>query len=124
MYLSAVRGPLGGLGDRLVWAGWLPVSLLVGLVLVAAGGSPAVVVLTFLGVYNAGHLAIRGWAYRVGLAEGPAVSRKLQAVDLAGKTDRIQGLGALLLGGLWGLLLVRASTAGTGGRLWPILVAR
>ncbi len=103
-FKSAVRGPLGGLGDRLVWAGWLPTCLLVGLILVVMSAPPWVVVVVFLGLYNVGHLGFRLWAFRTGLAAGPAVARTLQVADLAEKTDRIQSVATLLLGVLAGLI--------------------
>lgn len=120
-FKSAVRGPLGGLGDRLVWTAWLPFALLIGLILVAAGAGPAVVVVAVLAVYNVGHLAFRGWAYRAGLEAGPTVARSLHAADLGGKSDRVQALDALLLGVLLGLLTVRA--AGYGAVGWGVLAA-
>src|SRR5947208_9605690 len=50
---SALCGPLGSLGDRLVWAGWLPVTSGLALIGVALGlGMDAV--LGFLIVYNVG----------------------------------------------------------------------
>lgn len=65
----ALCGPLGALGDRLVWAGWLPFMSGLTLIGVALGlGLPAI--LGFLVVYNAGHVALRWWALRAGLAYG------------------------------------------------------
>ena len=103
-FKSAVRGPLGGLGDRLVWVGWLPTCLLVGLILVVVSAPAWVCVLTFLGLYNVGHLGFRIWAFRTGWEAGPAVARELQTADLADKTDRIQTVATLLLGLLAGLV--------------------
>ena len=70
---SALCGPLGSLGDRLVWAGWLPVTSGLALVGVALGlGMNAV--LGFLIVYNVGHVALRWWALRAGWAHGVRVA--------------------------------------------------
>lgn len=74
---QALVGPLGSLGDRLVWAGVLPASTGIGLVL-AATVSPVVGALTFLGLYNAAHFWLRVWTLRVGWLEGVAVSRALK----------------------------------------------
>ena len=58
-FRTALPGPLGSVGDRLVWASWLPFCSLVALAVYGTGGSPLAVVGTFLLLYNAGHLALR-----------------------------------------------------------------
>jgi PTS system mannose-specific IID component len=69
---EALCGPLGSLGDRLVWAGWLP--FLSGLTIAAiALGAGWVAVAGFLVVYNVGHVALRWWALRAGWAHGARV---------------------------------------------------
>ena len=40
-FRTALAGPLGSVGDRLVWASWLPFCSLVALCVFGAGGSPA-----------------------------------------------------------------------------------
>jgi len=73
---SALCGPLGSLGDRLVWAGWLPVTSGLALIGVALGlGMGAI--LGFLVVYNVGHVALRWWALRAGWAHGVRVAAAL-----------------------------------------------
>ncbi|MGH7569740.1 MAG: PTS system mannose/fructose/sorbose family transporter subunit IID [Gemmatimonadales bacterium] len=73
---TALCGPLGSLGDRLVWAGWLPFTSGLGLIGVALGlGLGAM--LGFLVVYNAGHVALRWWALRAGWAHGVRVAKAL-----------------------------------------------
>jgi len=70
---EALCGPLGSVGDRLVWAGWLP--FLSGLTLVAiALGAGWMSVAAFLIVYNVGHVALRWWALRAGWTHGARVS--------------------------------------------------
>src|SRR5690606_5329083 len=69
-FKTAVRGSLGTLGDRLVWATWRPVCLLFALALALAGASWWAVVAAFLLVYNVGHGWLRLWGFRAGLAEG------------------------------------------------------
>src|SRR2546422_542378 len=70
---EALCGPLGSLGDRLVWAGWLP--FLSGLTLAAiALGAGWVAVAAFLIVYNIGHVALRWWALKAGWTHGVHVS--------------------------------------------------
>lgn len=74
---TALCGPLGALGDRLVWAGWLPLTSGLALIGVALGlGLWAV--FGFLIVYNIGHVALRWWALRAGWAYGGQVARALR----------------------------------------------
>lgn len=105
-FKHAIGGPLGGLGDSLVWATWLPVTLLVALVMGWAGVAPAVIVMTFLVVYNTGHLGLRLWGFRSGWSAGREVGALLRGARLGRLTDRLGKCGALLLGVLVGLLLV------------------
>ena len=75
---TALSGPLGSVGDRLVWAGWLPLTAGLAIAGVALGlGWTAV--LGFLIVYNAGHVALRWWALRQGWRLGLKVVAALQA---------------------------------------------
>jgi PTS system mannose-specific IID component len=117
----AVRGPLGSLGDALVWASWLPAVSVFALVLYWLGLPGWLVVTAFLVVYNVGHLGLRLWGFRVGLAEGRNVAQRLAGAKLGGLTNRLRSLGALLLGTLVGVVL-----AGDGGLIdagpgWTLL---
>jgi PTS system mannose-specific IID component len=76
-FRSALAGPLGSVGDRLVWASWLPFCSLVSLCVYGAGGSALAVVGTFLLLYNAGHFALRAWGLNVGLRRGLNVASAL-----------------------------------------------
>jgi PTS system mannose-specific IID component len=76
-FRTALCGPLGSVGDRLVWAAWLPFCSLLALLAFGARGGPWVVVGGFLLLYNTGHLALRAWALRVGLARGLQVAQAL-----------------------------------------------
>ncbi|MBA3560336.1 MAG: PTS system mannose/fructose/sorbose family transporter subunit IID, partial [Gemmatimonadaceae bacterium] len=58
-FRTALCGPLGSVGDRLVWAGWLPLCSVLSLVAFALGAAPATTLLIFLGLYNVGHLGLR-----------------------------------------------------------------
>lgn len=73
----AAPGPLGSVGDRLVWAGWLPLCSAVALVAFGLGASPWVVVALFLGLYNLGHLGLRIWGLHAGWAHGLRVAQAL-----------------------------------------------
>jgi len=129
-FRTALPGPLGSVGDRLIWAGWLPFCSLLAMVVFGLGGGPLAVVGTFLGIYNAGHIGLRLWGLRVGwkyglqvaqalgnpvLRKGPAVIAPIAAfatglgVPLA--LIRIIGpgrtlLGAVLIGAVLGAALI------------------
>lgn len=72
----ALIGPLGSVGDQLIWAEWLPLSVAIGLIVAALATVPAGVV-TFLIVYNALHLALRWWGLAAGWRAGVGVSGPL-----------------------------------------------
>ncbi|HEX4629016.1 MAG TPA: PTS system mannose/fructose/sorbose family transporter subunit IID, partial [Gemmatimonadales bacterium] len=74
---TALCGPLGSLGDRLVWAGWLPFTSGLALVGVALGHGLAAI-LGFLLVYNVGHVALRWLALRAGWRYGARVAVALR----------------------------------------------
>lgn len=76
-FRTALAGPLGSVGDRLVWAAWLPLSSLVALAVFGFGGGVLAVLLTFLGLYNVGHLALRIWGLQVGWNHGMRVAHAL-----------------------------------------------
>jgi PTS system mannose-specific IID component len=76
-FRTALCGPLGSVGDQLVWAGWLPFCSLVSLIAFGLGARPLAVVLTFLLLYNAGHLALRVWGLHVGWTRGLGVASAL-----------------------------------------------
>ena len=111
----AVRGPLGSLGDTLIWVGWRPATVLSALVLALAGAPPIATVVVFLALYNAGHLILRAWGFRVGLEWGSQVGDSLRAVALPRQADRFAAAGVFLLGGLVGLALGQ----GWVGEDWP-----
>jgi mannose PTS system EIID component len=118
-FRTALCGPLGSVGDRLVWAGWLPFCSLLALAAFGLGAGPAAVLLIFLGLYNVGHIGLRVWGLRVGwthgmrvaaalanpvLRQGPTYIARAAAV-LAGialplALDRIIEPGRALLGGV------------------------
>lgn len=76
-FRTALAGPLGSVGDRLVWASWLPLCSLVALVAFGLDARPLVVAAIFLGLYNLGHLSLRAWGLRVGFEKGLRVADSL-----------------------------------------------
>lgn len=95
---SALRGTLGAVGDRLVWAGSLPVASAAGLTLTAAGlgwAGP----LAFLLIYNVVHLWLRAWGLRAGWQCGRNLAPALRS-DTLMLLLRGMGPAALLLLGM------------------------
>lgn len=76
-FRTALCGPLGSVGDRLVWAGWVPFCSFLTLAAVGLGLGPLGAVVLFLGIYNAGHFWLRIWGLREGLAKGLKVAQSL-----------------------------------------------
>jgi PTS system mannose-specific IID component len=117
----AVRGPLGSLGDGLVWATWLPGVSLLSLTLFWAGLPGWLAVAVFLVVYNVGHIGLRLWAFRVGLRDGRDIGGRLASADLGGLTARLQKVAAGLLGALVGAVLMGGEGLGAAGPTWIAL---
>lgn len=114
----AVRGPLGGLGDALVWMGWRPAIVLAALALALAGASPAVTVVFFLVTYNVGHFLLRGWGFRAGLQRGSEIGAALRQLALPRQADRLEAVAIFFLGGVAGLALDKSVALGG----WPLLL--
>ncbi len=94
----ALAGPLGSVGDRLVWSGWLPLCSLLALGAYGVGGSAGLVVALFLIAFNAGHLVLRAWGLRAGFARGTEVAKSLASPLLRRAPEWIDRTGALLAG--------------------------
>jgi mannose/fructose/N-acetylgalactosamine-specific phosphotransferase system component IID len=73
---EALCSPLGSVGDRLVWATWLPACAAVGVSLVATGHAVLGAVV-FLVLFNAVHAGCRLWALRAGWSRGLQVAGAL-----------------------------------------------
>jgi mannose/fructose/N-acetylgalactosamine-specific phosphotransferase system component IID len=119
----AVRGPLGSIGDGLVWATWLPGVSLLALTLYWVGVPGWLAVVTFLVVYNVGHVGLRLWAFRAGLADGRQVGGRLARADLGGWKERLQGIASLLLGALVAAVLLSGRGLVAAGLIWAALAA-
>ena len=120
-FKMAVRGPLGSLGDALVWATWLPGVAVAALTLYWLGLPGWTSAAFFLVVYNVGHLGLRVWGFRTGLEAGQDVGRRLGEADLTGWTKRLQPVLVLLLGGLVGAVIGGAGGLAEAGVWWLVL---
>lgn len=120
-FRTALCGPLGSVGDQLVWASWLPACSLVALLLFGAGFSPVTVVVGFLVLYNVGHLGLRDWALRAGWRSGLQVAKALGHPVLQ-HGPRYIGRAAAVFGGLALPLAVQRAIGG-GVSLTPLPIA-
>jgi len=120
-FKTAVRGPLGGLGDSLVWAAWLPMVSMAALAMWWIGLPVWVVVGLFLVLYNAGHLALRIWGFRSGLRDGRDVARTLRDARLAQLGERIKSIASLLVGVLASVVLAGRGGLTDAGLFWLVL---
>jgi mannose PTS system EIID component len=111
-FRTALCGPLGSVGDRLVWVGLLPTCSFAGLLLFGLGMSPLVCVLTFLLLYNAGHVALRLWGLRMGWEKGLAVASALGHPILREGPVWLARTGTLLAGAAIPLTIMRLVNGG------------
>lgn len=94
---TALPGPLGAVGDRLVWAGVLPAASGVGLTC-AATLPWAVGPVVFLALYNLAHLVLRTWALASGWITGMQVARAISQPWLRRSLASLAPLAALTVG--------------------------
>ncbi|HEY9228928.1 MAG TPA: PTS system mannose/fructose/sorbose family transporter subunit IID, partial [Gemmatimonadaceae bacterium] len=97
-FRTALCGPLGSVGDRLVWAGWLPFCSLASLAVFGFHARPLVVVGGFLLAYNLGHFALRIWGLNTGWNHGLRVASALGNPVLRRGPQMIARLAALTTG--------------------------
>lgn len=119
-FRTALCGPLGSVGDRLVWAGWLPFCSLVALAIFGFGGSTLEVVGGFLLLYNLGHLGLRAWGLRTGWRRGLGVASALANPVLRRGPEQIARLAALATG--FALPLALERVIGPGRNLIGIVL--
>lgn len=117
-FRAALRGPLGAIGDQAVWAGWRPFCLLAAIVAFCLGAAPWVAALGFLLVYNAGHVFLRLWGFRIGWREGLGVGRTLSDSILKRVGRRLVPTNQVLMGLAVALLLGRLPGGVPGPLAW------
>lgn len=118
-FKAALRGSLGTLGDQLVWAGWRPVCLLGALALLLLGAPWWATLLSFLVLYNLGHVGVMYWGLSVGLTEGRGVAERLRG-SVRSTQPRLMAVGACLAGMVM-ILIVAGGVPALGfepGLLW------
>lgn len=97
-FRTACCGPLGSVGDQLVWAAWLPLCAWMALAVFGLGGSPTLTVVVFLTLYNLGHLSLRVWGLHVGYRSGLRVAGALGSRVFRSGPAWISRGGALMAG--------------------------
>jgi PTS system mannose-specific IID component len=97
-FRTALAGPLGSVGDRLIWAGWLPFCSLASLAFFGLGARTGAVVGFFLVAYNAGHFALRIWGLNTGWTHGLRVASALGNPVLRRGPQEIGRVAALATG--------------------------
>lgn len=97
-FRAALRGPLGTVGDRAVWAQWRPICVLTAMLAFLLGAGPIWSVVLFLTLYNGGHLAVRVWAYRAGWRAGLGVGALLKGAWVERWAARLWPLNIFLTG--------------------------
>jgi mannose/fructose/N-acetylgalactosamine-specific phosphotransferase system component IID len=127
---EALCGPLGSVGDRLIWAAWLPTCVALALIVLALGGGIAAAVV-FLLLYNLVHVYTRVWALRAGWSRGLKVAGALTAPGLRLANAALPPVAAFLLGAslpvVFGWQVAAASwpvvlTTGAGAGLFAAVV--
>jgi PTS system mannose-specific IID component len=119
-FRTALCGPLGSVGDRLVWAAWLPACSIAALAAFGFGVGTAGVIFVFLAIYNAGHLALRAWGLSAGLDHGMRVASALGGPVLRRGPTHIAQLAALI-GGI-ALPLALDRVIGPGRALFGVVL--
>lgn len=116
---TALSGPLGAMGDQLVWAGEVPA--LMGLALAAVPWIGWWTVPLLLVAHNAWRLWLTRWGLDIGLAEGLGVGAALQRSWLPRAASGAQRFGAFAVG-LGVPILAGWVLAGAAARqVWAIL---
>jgi mannose/fructose/N-acetylgalactosamine-specific phosphotransferase system component IID len=114
---TALSGPLGSLGDQLIWAGEVPVLMGVALAFTPWIGAWAVLAIVI--VHNVFRLWLTAWGLDIGLREGMAVGAALQRSWLPRAAANAQSAAAFAVGlaipiSAWTLLQGASSNASVG----------
>ncbi|MCU0625485.1 MAG: PTS system mannose/fructose/sorbose family transporter subunit IID [Gemmatimonadaceae bacterium] len=106
-FRTALCGPLGSVGDRLVWVGLLPTASWFALVLFGLGVGAPGCVLAFLLLFNVAHVALRLWGLERGWRAGLGVAQSLAHPLLREGPTRLARLGTFLSGVAVPLVIAR-----------------
>jgi PTS system mannose-specific IID component len=104
-----------------VWAAWLPACSVAALAAFGFGIGTGGVLLVFIGVYNAGHIALRAWGLSAGLEHGMRVASALGGPVLRRGPAHLAQVAALIGG--FALPLALDQVIGPGRALFGIVLA-
>ena len=93
---TALSGPLGALGDQLIWAGWVPA--LIGIALAAASWAGVWAILVIVVVHNVLRYRVMSWGLDLGLREGLGVGAALHRSWLPRAAEDAQRAAAFAIG--------------------------
>lgn len=93
---TALSGPLGSLGDQLIWAGWVPA--LVGLGLLTAPWLGIWSIVGIVVIHNLLRFSVTWWGLNLGLREGLGVGAALQRSWLPRAAEDAQRAAAFAVG--------------------------
>jgi PTS system mannose-specific IID component len=93
---TALSGPLGALGDQLIWAGWVPA--LVGIALAAASWAGIWAIVAIVIAHNVLRFRLTAWGLDLGLREGLGVGAALQRSWLPRSAEEAQRAAAFAVG--------------------------
>lgn len=93
---TALSGPLGSLGDQLIWAGWVPA--LVGVALAASTWAGIWAVAAIVVIHNLLRVRLTAWGLDLGLREGLGVGAALQHSWLPRGAEDAQRAAAFAVG--------------------------
>lgn len=95
-FKNSLRGPLGALGDNLIWMNLRPALLILGMILASIFGAFGVLVFWLL--YNIHQIYLRARGLFRGYALGLGVASDLRSLYYARMTKWISRMGAVFLG--------------------------
>jgi PTS system mannose-specific IID component len=118
---TALSGPLGSIGDQLIWAGWVPTLVAIGLITAPSLGIWAI--LGVLLVHNALRFWITAWGLDLGLREGLQVGAALRRSWLPRIAVQAQRVAAFAVGAAVPIVAGRVLGAARPAELAATLLA-
>jgi PTS system mannose-specific IID component len=120
-FRTAIRGPLGALGDDVIWAGWRPMCAFAAILAYSLGLEARLAAAGFLISYNAVHVAIRWWGLRLGWSSGLRIGAVLLDSPLHRVSRGLRLANEVLLGAVLAMLV--AGLPGAAGEMWVFALA-
>ncbi|MFZ5438983.1 MAG: PTS system mannose/fructose/sorbose family transporter subunit IID [Myxococcota bacterium] len=117
-FKQTMMGPFAALGDGFFWLSLRPATGALGVALVPLLGLWAPLV--FLVLYNAVHLATRGWLFARGYRLGSALVLRVSALKVPMWSNRLRAISALCAGGMGAWFAVQEASLSSE---WAVLGA-